>query len=58
MKDTKIHCRVPDCYWNIGVDEKDNCACGVVDISHDHVCHTYVTKEEAKRRIKAAVERR
>jgi len=57
VKDTKIHCRVPDCYWNIGVAEKDNCACGVVDISHDHVCHTYVTKEEAKRRIKAAVER-
>ncbi len=55
MIDTKIYCRALGCYWNIGKDEKDNCACEKIDIGHSHICFNYVTKEDAEHRIKVAM---
>ncbi len=57
MKGTKINCKVTDCHWNIGIDEKDNCCCPKVDISYDRVCQNAITKREAKRKIDAAFEK-
>ncbi len=53
MRDTKINCVGLKCYWNTGQNEKDNCACGEVNVSYGR-CQTFVTVEEAKRRLKIA----
>ena len=53
MKDTKINCDAKNCYWNIGGNGKDNCACGQVDIIYGR-CQNFITVEEAKRRLKIA----
>ncbi len=51
MSDIKIHCKVLDCYWNVGVNDKDNCARGEVDISAAFICQAHITKKEAARRL-------
>lgn len=54
MKDTKINCFSEICYWNTGTKYKDNCARGEICISEDGRCQTFITKEEAERRLKIA----
>ena len=51
MKDTEINCRCKDCYWNIGLEFDDNCACRVVKVAHTCICRSYITRAEAERRF-------
>jgi len=55
MRDTEIRCQAKDCHWNIGIEEDDNCICPRVSIAHTCICRSYITKEEAERRMAEAV---
>ena len=44
-----VNCKLKDCYWNLG-KYNNNCAC-IQIILEDKQCHSYITKQEAERRL-------
>lgn len=56
-KQVEIRCKHKECYWNLGLEYVSNCSRIEVRLT-DNWCLSFITEEEAKKRLKDAALRK